>query len=255
MEEPDQGTQMQDLAARAEAAQKAFQERPHISIRTRLTIGSLAWFLFMLALAIGSIVNLSNMASKLVFTEAVDHYTFEVQQARRFEKNYFLYRTNLPDALSHVDSAQFVLEEERGDIESVIGVLGLQDMTANLLQYESLLDHLLTLDQASLEEAGEEIASIEAGLRELGAVIVEEAEDLVERERQAVTSMLGISQRIPLAILLLLIGLIVYTAYLIRKQMLAPLSRMMKATERIANGDFTPITPVRKYHDEFSHLA
>jgi signal transduction histidine kinase len=46
-----------------------------------------------------------------------------------------------------------------------------------------------------------------------------------------------------------------YTAYLIRKQMLAPLGRMMKVTERIASGDFTPITPVRKYHDEFSYLA
>jgi len=30
---------------------------------------------------------------------------------------------------------------------------------------------------------------------------------------------------------------------------------MMKTAERVANGDFTPITPVRKYHDEFSQLS
>jgi two-component system NtrC family sensor kinase len=255
MEDPDRGTHLDDLLARTEVAQKAFQERPHISVRTRLTIGSLAWFLFILALAVGSMVNLSNMASKLVFTEAVDHYTFEVQQARRFEKNYFLYRTNLPDALNHVDSAQLVLDMEREDIESVIGVSGLQNMTANLLRYEGLLARLQTLDQTSLEGAEEEVASIESGLRDRGAVIVEEAKNLVERERQAVTSMLAVSQRIPLAILLALIGAIAYTAFLIRKQMLAPLSRMMTATQRIAGGDFTPITPIRKYHDEFSHLA
>ena len=248
-------TPADELVARAEKAQKAFHERPHLSVRRRLIIGSLAWFLFTLGLAIGSMANLSRMASKLVFTEAVDHYTFEVQQARRFEKNYFLYRTNLSDALNHVDSAQVVLNVEHGDIESVIGVLGLQNMTANLLQYEGLLAHLQTLDQTSLEGVEEELASIEAGLRARGTVIVEEAEDLVERERQAVQSMLAISQRIPLVILLALIGVIAYTAYVIRKQVLAPLARMMTATQRIAAGDFTPITPVRKYHDEFSHLA
>jgi signal transduction histidine kinase len=255
MEEPHQWAEVDDLVAKTEAAQLAFQQRPHISIRTRLTIGSLAWFLFTLVLAVGSMVNLSNMANKLVFTEAVDHYTFEVQQARRFEKNYFLYRTNLSDALGHVDSAQAILDVERGNIESVIGVSGLESMTANLLQYEGLLSQLQTLGQVPLEAPGLELASIEASLRERGAVIVEEAENLVERERQAVKSMLAVSQRIPLAILLVLIGVIAYTAYLIRKQMLAPLNRMMKATQRIANGDFTPITPVRKYHDEFSHLA
>jgi two-component system NtrC family sensor kinase len=244
-----------DLVARAEAAQEAFRERPHVSLRTRLTLGSLAWFLFTLALAVGSMVNLSKMASKLLFTDAVDHYTFEVQQARRFEKNFFLYRTNLSDALNHVDSAQAVLETERGDIESVIGVAGLRAMTSNLLLYEGLLSRLESLDMVGGEPPGEELAIIEAGLREQGAIIVEEAENLVDRERQAVTFMIAFSQRVPIAILLVLIGVIGYSTYLIRKQMMAPLDRMMKATERIAGGDFTPITPVRKYHDEFSHLA
>jgi two-component system NtrC family sensor kinase len=254
-DEADRATPVDELVARAEKAEKAFQERPHVSLRRRLIVGSLAWFLFTLGLAIASIVNLTSLASKLQFTEAVDHYTFEVQQARRFEKNYFLYRTNLPDALNHVDSAQLVLDMERGDIESVIGVLGLQNMTANLLEYEGLLARLQALDQTPLEGAEEELSSIEAGLRDRGAVIVEEAQDLVEGERQAVRSLLAVSQRIPLAILLVLIGVMAYTAHLIRKQMLAPLGRMMKATQRIAAGDFTPITPVRKYHDEFSHLA
>jgi signal transduction histidine kinase len=48
---------------------------------------------------------------------------------------------------------------------------------------------------------------------------------------------------------------IVFTGFLTRTQVLDPLERMMSATRRIAQGDFTPIKPVRKYHDEFSHLA
>jgi len=36
---------------------------------------------------------------------------------------------------------------------------------------------------------------------------------------------------------------------------LAPLNRMMEVTGRVAVGDFTPIRPTRKYHDEFSEMA
>jgi signal transduction histidine kinase len=239
----------------AHEARKAFQKRPHVSIRKRLVLGFLAWFLFTLGLAVVSMVNLSRLANKLLFTEAVDHYTFEVQQARRFEKNYFLYGTNLPDALEHVHNAQVVLDGERPDIEAVIGETGVEGMEDNLRQYEALLDRIQTLDDSGVPGVAPEYADLEAGLRDNGALIVQEAEELVERERQAAASMLAISQRIPLAILLVLIGIIVYTGYLIRTQMLNPLERMMLATRRIAQGDFTPIQPVRKYHDEFSHLA
>lgn len=235
--------------------QKAFEKRPHVSLRKRLTLGFLAWFLFTLVLAIVSMVNLSRMANKLLFAEAIDHYTFEVQQARRFEKNYFLYRANLSDALDHVHNAQALLDRERANIEAVIGDAGLQNMAGHLQRYELLLGRLQTLDQSEVPASLQEYADLEAGLRDMGALIVDEAEELVDRERQAVASMMAISQRIPLAILLVLIGVIVFTGYLTRTQVLDPLERMMGTTRRIAQGDFTPIKPVRKYHDEFSHLA
>ncbi len=250
---PTPGTE--DPFAQARKAQQAFRTRPHVSLRTRLIAGSLAWFLFTLVLAVVSIVNLSRLANKLLFTEAIDRYTFEIQQARRFEKNYFLYRANLPDALEHVHNAQEELNRERPSIESVIGIPGMESMEGNLRAYEELLSRLQVLDETPEPSATEEYSALEAGLRDNGAMIVMEAEELVEGERQAAAAMLAISQRIPLAILLVLVGVIVYTAYLIRTQMLAPLNRMMLATQRIASGDFTPIKPVRKYHDEFSHLA
>lgn len=247
--------QAADWSARAEDAQRALLERPRVSIRTRLTVAFVLWFLLTLGLAIVSMVTLSQMANKLRFTEAVDHYTFEIQQARRFEKNYFLYHTNLTDALDHVHNAQAVLDRERSNIEAVIEDSGFQSMRLNLRRYEELLARLQILDRLPEAEAAAEYQATEAGLRELGAIMVAEAEDLVQGERVAVDRMLALSQRIPLGILVLLIGVITYTAVVIRQQVLAPLNRMMKTTNRIAEGDFTPITPVRRYYDEFSHLA
>ena len=246
---------LKELKAQAEEAQRALQERPQVSIRTRLTVGFLSWFLLTLGLSVASIVTLTGIGGKLSFTEALDRYTFEIQQARRFEKNYFLYHTNLSDALDHVHNAQAILDRERANIEAIIEESGYQAVLINLRRYEELLARLQVLDRIEGVEPSPEYQAIEAGLREHGALMVSEAENLVLRERRAVTSMLSISRKIPVGFIVVLLGVIAYLALLIRRQVLAPLDRMMKTTERIAIGDFTPITPVRKYHDELSHLA
>ncbi len=254
MENPSQDTRP-DLATLADRAQRALQERPSVSIRTRITLGFSAWFLLSLGLAVVSIVTVSRIQEKLNFTGAVDRYTFEIQQARRFEKNYFLYHTNLTDALDHVHQAQDILDRERENIAAVIGDAGVRSMVSHVGRYESLLVQLQALDRTGNPAASEGYTEIEAGLREHGAEMVAVAEDLVARERRAVSAMLRISERIPLAFLAVLLALITYLAFFIARQMLDPLNRMMRTTQRVANGDFTPITPVRRYHDEFSHLA
>ena len=71
--------------------------------------------------------------------ETVNSYAFEIQQARRFEKNFFLYRTNLPDALENIQVAREILKEESENITEVIGAEKLNMMTAHLNRYESLL--------------------------------------------------------------------------------------------------------------------
>ncbi len=254
METPSQEARP-DLAALAARAQQALRERPSVSIRTRITLGFSAWFLLSLGLAVVSIVTISRIEEKLNFTGAVDRYTFEIQQARRFEKNYFLYHTNLSDALGHVHQAQDILDRERINIAAVIGDAGVGAMESHVGRYESLLVQLQALDLTGDPANSPSYGEIEAGLREHGAEMVAVAEDLVARERRAVTAMLRISERIPLAFVGVLLLLIAYLAFFIARQMLDPLNRMMRTAQRVAGGDFTPITPVRKYHDEFSHLA
>ena len=77
------------------------------------------------------------------------------------------------------------------------------------------------------------------------------AEDLVVKERKSVSSMLAMSQRVPVAFLGILILLMVYLAGFISKRVLSPLNRMMEVTQRIAQGDFTPMVWRRKQRDEF----
>jgi two-component system NtrC family sensor kinase len=240
----------------ASEAEDGLPKRPGFSIRTRLSLGLSLWFLLTLALAIVSIVMISRIMAKLAFMEAATSYTFEIQQARRFEKNYFLYRTNLGDALEHVHNARRILDEEGHNIVGVIGQPGLDTMAGHLRQYEGLISRLWERERGKGEPVdAPRLAEVEAEVRQHGAEMVAVAEDLVLKERNSVRSMLAMSQRVPMAFLVILILLMIYLASFVSKHVLSPLNRMIGATRRIGHGDFTPVVLPRRYRDEFSELA
>ena len=237
------------LDAIAEEAQRALTERPSISIRRRLAVGFLLWLVVSLGMTALSLLTISRIQNKLSFLEATGNYTFEIQQARRFEKNYFLYRTNLSDALTHVQNAHEILDRDRDHIVTVVGTQGFQTMNQHVSRYEELLG---SLEESKLPS---EIAGIEAELRVHGAQMVTVAEELRDKEREAVGSLLVMSRSVPIAFLFLIILMVIYFSVVIARQVFAPLNRMMEASRRIADGDMTPIRPGKKYRDEFSRLA
>ncbi len=244
------------LETRIEEAQRALRSRRSVSIRKRLSVGFLLWFLSSLALAIVSIAIVSQIRTKVAFMEGAVNYTFEIQQARRFEKNYFLYRTNLDDALEHIHQARITLQKEQQNIVGVVGQSDFDTMAGHLNRYERLISQLLEINRANgASPDSSHLSEIEEELRVHGAEMVAVAEDLVAEERRSVASMLAMSQRIPIAFLATLILLMIYLASFVSKSVLEPLKRMMGYSRRIAEGDFTPITPRKKYHDEFSQLA
>ncbi len=237
------------LDAIEEEAQRALTERPSISIRTRLAVGFLLWLVVSLGMMALSLLAISRIQNKLTFLEATGNYTFEIQQARRFEKNYFLYGTNLDDALMHVQNAHEILGRDRDHIVTVVGTQGFQTMNEHVGRYEELLGGL---EKAKLPSR---TADIEAELRVHGAQMVTVAEDLRDKEREAVGSLLVMSRSVPIAFLFLIVLLVVYFSIVIARQVFAPLNRMMEASRRIAEGDMTPIRPGKRYRDEFSRLA
>ncbi len=236
----------------AQEAQRALRERPSVSIRSRLIMGFTAWFALSLALAAFSMVGVSQIQDKIRFLELAQDYTVEIQQARRFEKNFFLYQTNLDDALEHIHNASEILEKNAEGIIGAVGEKNYSQIQKPLRQYERLLEKI---SENPAPGSSFDLESMEAVLRSHGAEMVTVANQFLAKERELVHSMLSLSQKVPLIFLGLLLLLIVFLAYFIANQMLAPLKRMMMATTRIADGDFTPITPKRRYNDEFSKLA
>ena len=77
------------------------------------------------------------------------------------------------------------------------------------------------------------------------------ANNLVERERQQVEDITRLSRQLPLAFLIIFLGVVVYQTNFLAHQIVRPLNRFVDYTIRIAQGDYTPITPVRDTKTNF----
>ncbi len=238
------------LEALAAEARKGLQQRPSVSIRKRLGIGLVVWIMLSLGLAVTSLMMIRQIEDKLHVMESGASYLFEIQQARRFEKNFFLYQTNLADAFEHVHTARALLDAERDDLAAVVGTSRLAAMVEHLTIYEALLRQL-----GSESQPVGDLKAVEAELRQHGSTMVSTAEEVLARERSAVNSLLLVSRRLPLAFLVLLVLLVAYLIWFISRQMLAPLARMMEVTRHVAEGRLMVVKSRRRYRDEFSEMA
>ncbi len=234
--------------------EKALRARPHVSIRFRITAAFALTMLFSFGIGIVSIVFVSRMDSTQGFFERAETFSSELQHARRYEKNYFLYgaKSDLYDALSYVHTASEILEST-SDIRAVLPKQTFASLTNDLEKYEGLLD-----DLAAATADGETRSTskkVQDQLRYFGHRILTYAEDMVKEER---TKMHETASNLRLgAIFALVLNLIVliWVATELTRQILRPLGRFVQYTERISKGDFSPITPKRRFRDEYSNLA
>jgi len=227
----------------------ALRQRPTISISTRIVVAFSLCFALTAAIVIWSIWMLLEFEDRIRFFESADSYLAEIHQARRFEKNYLLYGTNLDDALEHTANARRILAEKGETIERILTREHFSTMNDQLDEYQALL--------ARLAKSGAEVKrdDIERALREIGGQMVAFAGDFVKKERDTVDRMLSLARRVPFYFLGVLLALIVFVAASLTRNLLVALKRFTEYTVRVGEGDFSPITPARKYRDEFSKLA
>lgn len=243
-----------DHARPSEVARRALRERPRFSIRMQIHLSFIFSFLAILAIAIALLVITRMMETKIRFLEIASAYLFEIQQARRYEKNFFLYNTNLTDALQSVYEAKEIIQANADELATVVGTEIFRAILPQLEEYERHLENLETMieDPVSNPDKKRE-AQLE--VRRAGQEVAFSARDLMQKEKKALDKMIVLSRTVhfsSLAVLFLTIGL---NTYFLRRRVLSPISRFVKYAQRIAAGDYTPIMPARRYRDEFSDLA
>jgi two-component system NtrC family sensor kinase len=235
-------------------AQQGLAQRPTMSVRAKIIMGFFVLFILCAGASITFYILGGRIDQKLKFMEAGSSFTFEIQQARRFEKNFFLYKTNLVDALENVQTARELLKIQEKDISAVIGKEKWQTMMEHIDRYGKLLDKLTNAKDVG-GTTQESYAETEVELRQHGAEMIALAMNLVQQERKEVETLSKLSRQLPLVFLSVLLVLIIYLTHFLAQQIVGPLNRFVEYTRRIARGDFSPIQPAKRYKDEFSRLA
>ncbi|MGD8867128.1 MAG: ATP-binding protein [Gemmatimonadales bacterium] len=240
---------------RVSQARRALLERPSINIRTRIAGVFLFIFALLGGVTVTALIFISKSKDRLALIERLGNYTTEVQEARRFEKNFFLYGTNLTDALDNIHMADDHLRRSADEIQSVVGREKYLNMQETLIEYQGLLQRLLEVSSDAIPGQDTEQRGLEIRLRRSGTKVLADAQEMIDRERLTVHSMLNTSMVAAVGFLIFMLFVMAYIASFIIRAVLTPLGRFVEYTARIGAGDYSPITPTRKYRDEFSNLA
>ncbi|MEJ2189237.1 MAG: HAMP domain-containing sensor histidine kinase [Acidobacteriota bacterium] len=238
--------------ASEQEVREAILRRPALSIRMRVTLVFSFLTLLITVITVAAVVFISSFERRTDFLEGVGNFAFEIQQARRFEKNFFLYGTDLAEALSNTELARRHLQRYADPIADVIGEQQLIEMGKDLDGYEALLEELLQRRE-NLEPGEREL--LEARLRTHGAKILDDAQRTMNRERLAMREMLDTFRYGAIGFLVFMLAVMAAVAVVVTQSVIQPLGRFVNYAARIGAGDFTPIEPARRYRDEFSDLA
>ncbi len=241
-------------------AERALADRPNISMSLRIGMSMLLCFLLVAGVVVASMVLVSKVGTLQEFLDKASTYALEVENTRRYEKNYLLYGTGLDDALTQVQAAHNQLHSIKASMVDLTGPQVFERMEDNLEQYDRSLERLAELARqpsasSQDERAQAERTEVEKELRRRGAQLIADATDLLERERLRLRTAIRTSWIVAASSLLFIMLAMALVTYTLTRQVSNPLRRFAGYTERIADGDFSPILPARRYRDEFSRLA
>lgn len=170
--------------------------------------------------------------------ETTSNYVDSIFEARRFEKNYFLYKNpeDLERTFNYIESCEKILKEQEEDFRKFLGILTLQELKNNLKHYKEAI---------SLVKNGEcqSTTCIEV-VREAGRILTNHAERLNALKNKKLKENLDRLKNLILALLVLLvIFALFYTCY-IYSSFNRPLKNLERYILEISRGKFCALPPV-----------
>ncbi len=231
--------------------EKDLLERPAFNFRLQIILGFFTFFILSVAITIAAMVTINGIEKRIATVQVWERFLFNIEQARRWEKNFFLYGTNLSDALQSADDARDLLDRHLKDLKIASSPQKKQQIIEEMELYYSELH-----DLSELVKTGHNVPAVqdevENRLRHYGSQVVNQAAELAASEFDLVTRWLHLLQKVPAYFLVFLFFLMMYMAWFLSRRFMKPLKYLVDQTRRIAKGDFTPLRPVRKYRDEFT---
>ncbi|MEW5912832.1 MAG: ATP-binding protein [Thermodesulfobacteriota bacterium] len=225
-------------------------------IRVRLALGFGAAFLGMALFGALSYYYFLGMEQKLFFLSQADNMLNTVLEARRYEKNYFLYhhQEDFQQALAYLDQHQTLLQAERQRLTRTSGAAAWQALRSLADDYRRhfLASHQLLAAGAAANDP--RLQAAEVGLRASGKALIEKSEAAARQERQDISLLLREYRPLLAVFLAVLAGIGGLLAWVLIARLVRPLYTIEEATQVVAQGQFATI-PWKGGQDEIGSLV
>ncbi len=226
-------------------------------IRVRLVLGFAAAFLGMALFGALSYQYFARMEHRLLFLSQADSMVNLVLEARRYEKNYFLYRheKDYEQALAYLGQYENLLKAETRQAGQSPGRESWHGLLSLVGEYRSRLGRVhRMLADATQADAGPGLDAAMAGLREAGKELIDRSEMNARQERQAISTQLREYSPLLVGFLIMLAAIGAVLAYVLIARLVKPLQTIEEATGVVAQGQYQTI-PWTGGGDEITSLV
>jgi signal transduction histidine kinase len=178
-----------------------------------------------------------------------------ILEARRFEKNFLLYKqpASLKEALSFVQRVEELYGSHEDEILRLKWGSKDPEFTRTLTAYKTVLIQIQTRIKPRGPGETLNFSNLEDSLRNLGQNLVEITERWEKEERVQIDRLFQRAMYLFLVSILIFLGLGILVAFYLARLLVRPMDQMQGAMEKIAHGDFTPI-PASSRSEEFRSL-
>jgi signal transduction histidine kinase len=208
--------------------------RRPISIRGKITLGFYVSLLIIFIVTMVNFYNLLKVDKKVEFSEVINDFVENTLEARRFEKNFFLFGKDVDylENQRYVEKALELLDEYPEDFEDVTRDNSVAIIAGYYREYDGLMD------SASEAGGGIETRRIEALVRDKGKEITSIAENVATQERRNIRELLKASQVTLWVSLALIVVVGVIMGRILATSIIKPLKFLECYTEKVSSGEF-----------------
>jgi two-component system NtrC family sensor kinase len=197
-----------------------------------------------------------DIGRRLRLLELTGDLLHNILEARRFEKNFLLYKepASLREALSYVQRVDELYRSHETEILRL--KRGPQDpeFSRILTAYKTVLIKIQTMIGPPGAERSPEFHHLEESMRNLGQNLVEMTERWEKEERGLIDQLFQRAMYLFLMSILVFLVLGILLAFYLGRLLVRPMVQMQHAMEKIAHGDFTPIPEPQSRSEEFRSL-
>jgi len=216
--------------------------KPSLSIRQKITIGYYICLLIILSVALLTYFNLLRVEKKVEFAEVVEDFFNTTLEARRFEKNYFLYdkEEDYKEHSRFVARAFELLQGYPGVFDDITPDISSKAIKGRFEEYRGLMEGVRgfhpPVPVSAMSEA--KLAALKDGVRLKGKEITSLAERMSSQERKNIRRLLVVSKTALWSSILVLIAVGVFIGQTLAVMVVRPLKLLESYTKRISRGEF-----------------